>query len=342
MDIDLRCNESLAPYTTLKVGGEAEYFLCAKTESQLEDAVLYAQNNNMPITIIGGGSNILVADTGVPGLVVQLSLTGVTYTESDSHIFVKAAAGEMLDYVVSFCVEKGWWGLENLSHIPGTVGATPIQNVGAYGVEVADVISSVRVYDQETKTFLSLLPEDCAFGYRDSVFKHPAGSNYIVTEVTYKLQKSANPQIHYKDLASEFSPETNDLSAIREKIISIRSAKFPNWQETGTAGSFFKNPIIKKDEYKEIISKYPDLPSFSVDSEHVKIPLGYVLDKILNLKGEKVGYVGNYKNQALVLVAEKGATATAVTDYADSLKSRVSKELNIDIEWEVTRIPKLQ
>ena len=193
---------ALAPLTTLQVGGAAEAYVRVTDEQTLVAAVQYASDNQLPITILGGGSNVLIPDTGVSGLVIHNAMTEYSVEVSGDEVLVTAGAGETLDTLIEKTVAEGWWGLENLSHIPGSVGATPVQNVGAYGVEVADIIASVRVYDVLTNTFVTFSVTDCAFGYRDSLFKQTDGKRYIVTAVTYRLSKTAKPKLQYRDLTA--------------------------------------------------------------------------------------------------------------------------------------------
>lgn len=335
MNIVVTQSESLGRHTTLKAGGVSRYFTRVTNEAELLEALDFAAENSFPFKVLGGGSNVLVSDDGYAGLVIKIANQGIEVNESEDSVMMTVAAGEVFDDVVNFAVERGWWGIENLSLIPGTVGATPVQNVGAYGVEIKDVLESVKVYDTKEKKFLTLSNEDCSFSYRDSLFKQVPG-RYIIVSVVLRLSKIANPKISYKDLAARFSDSEPELKDIREAVIEIRSHKFPDWNKVGTAGSFFKNPFITVDKFEEIIKTYPELPKYDVGENMVKIPLGYVFDKILNLKGFKEGNVGTYEGQALVLVNYGGATATEIKSFAEALATQVKAKLGIDIEWEVT------
>ena len=327
----------LRRYTTFQIGGPAEFFAVAKSEEELTVLARVANERQLALTILGGGSNVLISDKGIKGLVVKNEITGISYEPDGETVLVTAGAGVVWDDLVSETVSKDLWGLENLSAIPGSVGATPIQNVGAYGVEVAELIKAVRVYDKEKKVFLDLTPDYCQFGYRDSMFKHEVGKKYIVIAVTYTLSEVAKPKLHYKDLAERFKGDFEpSLEEIREAVIEIRSRKFPNWHEVGTAGSFFKNPIIDSNHYAKLQEKYPDLPSFSADADKVKVPLGWILDKVLNLRGVREGNVGAYKGQALVIVNHGGATATEVDEFAKKIEQNVKAVADIDLTREVT------
>lgn len=334
----VRHNVSLAAYTTLHVGGNAEFFVAVTTEKELDEAVCYAQEHDLPITVLGGGSNVLISDEGVSGLVIHNQIEGVSQEVDGIEVKVTAGAGEVLDSLVSWSVSEGYWGLENLSHIPGSVGATPIQNVGAYGVEVKDVITAVKVYDTHLRKFVIFTNEECQFGYRDSYFKHEGKDRYIVSAVTYTLSTEKKPQLAYKDLTNRFSDAEPTLQDIRDAVIEIRSKKFPDWTQVGTAGSFFKNPILSKVQFDALQSRYPEMPSYVVDEHHVKIPLAWILDKVLGLRGEGQGSVGQYEGQALVLINNGAATADTIVTYAQQIVQKVYEVTGIEVQWEVTRL----
>lgn len=328
---------SLSKYTTLKVGGDAEYFTEVSNESELVSACKIALEKKLPVRILGGGSNILVSDTGVGGLVIHNLIRGIETDTDGDDVFLTVGAGETLDEFIETTVAEGFWGLENLSHIPGSVGATPVQNVGAYGVEVSDFIELVRVYDLSTQTFKTLKNSECHFGYRDSIFKHDSGSSYVVCSVTFKLSKKAYPKLDYKDLNGRFEGVVPSQTEIRNAIIEIRNKKFPDWHTVGTAGSFFKNPLIQKKQFNDLKKNYPDMPGFEQPGDMVKVPLGWILDKVLNLRGIKNGNVGTYEGQALVLINCGHATAVEITNVADEISKKVSEVLGVNIEWEVTK-----
>lgn len=330
-------NVTLAPYTTFGIGGPAEHFVAVTSEAELLMVVTEAKGAE--ITVLGGGSNVLVNDTGVKGLVIKNEIKGITSVMQGDQVLVTAGAGEDWDKLVSHTVSEGWWGLENLSAIPGSVGATPIQNVGAYGVEVANFIESVRVFDLTTGTFKELSNDKCSFGYRDSFFKTDLGRKMIVTSVTYRLSLIPVPKLHYKDLASRFGDATNVSQAeIRDAVITIRASKFPDWKKIGTAGSFFKNPIISKDQFDLLITRYPDLPGYPEIDGRIKVSLGWILDNVCGLKGKREGNVGLYEKQALVLVNFGGATAEEIKNFAAKIRDEVLQKTQIEIEMEVREI----
>lgn len=331
--------EPLAPHTTFNIGGPAEYFSSVTSEDELVERIKEANDRGLPITVLGGGSNVLIADEGIRGAVIKIALDGIEETDEGNTVHLAVGAGTVFDDVVAHTVARGYWGIENLSYIPGSMGATPIQNVGAYGVEIGERIESVRVYDTETASFASLPADACRFGYRDSIFKHPEGARYIVTGVTLRLSRTPARRITYRDLAARFGETEPTQQEIRDVLSSVRAEKFPDWRQIGTAGSFFKNPVITQAQYASLLVRYPDLPSFSVDEAHVKVPLGWVLDKIVGVRGTRDGSVGAYEGQALVIVNYGGATARDVEAFARRIETDVRALTGIAIEREVTRLP---
>ncbi len=332
--LNIKENISLRPYNTFKLGGEAEFFVVIKSEEELLTALSEAQSRQQPVTILGGGSNIIVPDTGIKGLVIKNEIGGIEYREEGDRVFVTVGSGVVWDDLVSETVSRNLWGMENLSSIPGTVGATPIQNVGAYGVEVSDLISELKVYDKEKKEFKIMSLIECEFSYRDSFFKTEAGKNFIIISVTFILSKVSSPKLDYKDLQEKFSGQNPSVSEVRDAVVEIRKNKFPNLKEVGTAGSFFKNPIISGAEYSELLAKYPNLPGFIQPSGEVKVSLGWILDKVCNLKGFQKGSVATYKNQSLVLVNYGDATTEELLNFAKEISDLVFEKTKIRIEIE--------
>ena len=334
--MDIQRDILLAQFTTLQIGGPADYFICVENTEDLIEAVTWGKNEDLPITIIGGGSNILVSDTGIRGLVIKNDIKGISYGKNNT---VTVGAGVAFDDLVLDSIEKNLWGLENLSHIPGSVGATPIQNVGAYGVEIKDLIEWVEILDLETLKIKQLSRKDCQFLYRDSIFKHDEGKNLAVIKIMLQLTKDGEPKLSYKDLKERFdSKSAPSLFEIRNAIIDIRSKKFPDWKKVGTAGSFFKNPIIPNAEFMKLREKYPGIPGFEQENGSVKVPLGWILDKVCNVRGYREGNVGTYEGQALVLINYGGATEKEIKKFASHIESLVKKETGVVIKWEVTAV----
>lgn len=332
-------NIALAPYTTFKIGGPAKFFCAAKSENELLEAVSFAKERKLKFFVLGGGSNILISDDGFNGLIVKNEIMGVKVIGGErgvSNIFrAEAGAGEIWDGFVAWSVGNNLYGLENLSSIPGTVGAAPVQNIGAYGSEVAEIVGSVRALDASNMVFADLSNEQCRFGYRDSVFKREKG-RYIITKVCFNLKRDGQVNIKYKDLNDYFSGQKiPTLKEVRDAVMKIRARKLPDWKEWGTAGSFFKNPVILPEEFRALRERYPGLPGFPEDDGKIKVSLGWVLDIICGAKGLCKGKVCVYEKQALVLVASSGATAEEVVALSRELMKRVKDRTNIEIEAEV-------
>ena len=327
----------LAPYTTLGIGGNAEYFTSVNTLEKLREAVLWAKKEKVSLTVIGGGSNVLIDDAGLRGLVIHLGIEDVHYANDEDTVLVTVGAGKELDVLIEELVEQDIWGLENLSSIPGSVGATPVQNVGAYGVEVGDVIASCTVYDTVEDTCVEFLHDECHFSYRNSYFKEPEAKRYIVVWVTFALSRQAHTKLSYNDLVRFFKTERRpSQKQIREAVQAIRSKKFPDWRKKGTAGSFFKNPVISQEAFTKLQQQYPTIPGFPIGTHEIKVPLGFVLDKILGMKGLRKGNVGLYEHQALVLVNHGNATADEVKIFVDDVVEEVYAKTGLNVEWEVT------
>lgn len=336
----MRLNEniSLAPYTTFKIGGPARFFCSVMSGPGLIEAVSLAHKEKLRILILGGGSNILISDKGFPGVVIKNEIMGKGIVPMGNGNFrLSVGAGEIWDEVVQTAVENGLYGIENLSAIPGTAGAAPIQNIGAYGSEIADSVISVKALDTKTMKYVELSKADCKFGYRDSIFKHRKG-RYIVVQIDLKLTKNGKVNVGYKDLKEYFAKQgikDPTLAQVRDAVIDIRWKKLPDWKLWGTAGSFFKNPIVSRSRFDKLKAQYPELPSYLEPDGRVKIPLGWVLDHICKVKGQMVGNVGSYENQALVFVTKPGATAAEVVARAKELMNLVEEKTGLKIEAEV-------
>ncbi|MES2967088.1 MAG: UDP-N-acetylmuramate dehydrogenase [Patescibacteria group bacterium] len=327
---------SLADWVSLKTGGPAHYFIEVTTIEALQEAVAFSNEKQLPFYVLGGGTNMLVSDAGYEGVIIKMNISGRAYNKvNDTSVALVVGAGESFDAVIEEVTSQSLWGLENLSHIPGTVGATPVQNVGAYGVEVSDIISHVTVYDVASKKIVELTKDECLFSYRHSLFKE--NKNYIIISVTFILSLVPTPKLSYADLQS-LTKEEQTPQRIREAVITIRSAKFPDWNVVGTAGSFFKNPIISPAQAKELIAKYPDIPTYMSEGGLVKVSLGYILDKICGLKGFTIGCVRLYEKQALVLVATKPSNTNDIKNFKKIISEKVFEKTFIQIEQEVTEI----
>jgi UDP-N-acetylmuramate dehydrogenase len=333
---DIKRNISLKKFTTFRIGGRADFFVSVKNIDELKEVLLYAKKKKLKVFILGGGSNIVFSDDGFKGLVIKIEIKGIISRNKKNNITeLEVGSGEVFDELVSFCVQQNLYGIENLSAIPGTVGAAPVQNIGAYGAEVKDTIEWVETINIKTFKIKRFTNKECNFKYRDSFFKTKKGKEYVITRVGFKLKKDGAPNLSYADLASYFNESDNPpLKAIRQAIVVVRSKKFPNLTEVGTAGSFFKNPILTNKEFKALQEKFPKVPSYHSDKRHVKVPLGYMLDK-LGWKGKEYKHVSTYKNQALIVVSNKNATRKQLEIFIKMIEEDVKTKTNIIIEKEV-------
>ncbi len=341
---------SLAGYTTLGIGGPARWFADAKSEADIVEAVEFARNRSLPLFVLGGGSNLLVADAGFPGLVLHIALRGLRCEEDGADTSFTAAAGEEWDSFVAATVADNCAGVECLSGIPGTVGGTPVQNVGAYGQEVSSTIARVRALDRTTLQWVELDNAACQFAYRSSLFNTTARQRYIVSEVTYRLRRGGAPLLDYKDLAQRFSQyETSalTLAAVREAVREIRHRKgmllVEGDPDCRSAGSFFKNPVISAARFAQLAEKFDGIPHYpagagATDAEFVKIPAAWLIEQAGFSKGATVDVVGDMvsisSRHTLALINRGGATAANLLALRDAIRSRVTAKFGIVLEQE--------
>jgi len=344
----IRENVTLAELTTLKIGGPARYFADVDDARDLPGLFQFARERGVPAFILGGGSNILMSDEGYPGLVIKLSTKNISLgkclnadgVESDNERLLFIDAGASWDEVVRTAVENNCWGIENLSLIPGTVGGAIVQNIGAYGAEVSEVVHSVDIFDKQTKEVKRLSNHDCHFGYRDSIFKND-GKNFIILSTTLKLSTVPKPNISYKDIATYFSSRGNahpTITEIREAIVHVRTEKFPKPGEYGTAGSFFKNPVVSTDLANKFLSKYPLAPHHDVGGGKIKLSAGWLIDHVLHMRGVRSGGVGCWDEQALVVVNYGTATSVELNKFVDEMQKKLFDETGIMLEPEVISV----
>lgn len=330
----MREHVPLEALTTLRVGGVARFVCECVTEEDVREAIAFATAEDLPWYVLGEGSNVLAPDAGYAGVIIRMLGADVRTEERDDRVLVTALAGIRWDALVTEAARLGLWGIENLAGIPGTVGASPVQNIGAYGMEVKDTIESVRILDTKDGALRTLAAAECDFGYRDSRFKRDA--SLVILSVTFALTRDGTPQVAYKDLANAAS-EGKDLStpgAIGNAVRAIRARKFPDLSVQGTAGSFFKNPVIDRAHFATLKESYAQMPGYET-IEGIKIPLAFVLDQVLGLRGHLHGNVSLFENQPLVLVTREGATADEVDAFADEIVRRVHEKTGIVIEREV-------
>lgn len=341
--LNIQENVDIKKYTTFRIGGIFRYFTLINNKEELSEAYDFAEENKVKVFILGGGSNIIFPDGLLNFLVLKINIFGFEIIKDVSdYTDIKICAGENWDNAVAQTVEMNLSGLESLSSIPGTVGATPVQNVGAYGSEVKDTIMEVEVFDIEKKIITILSNEDCKFSYRDSVFKNEYKGHYLITAVTYRLSKSSPEIPNYPGVKKYFiENQINNphLKEIREAIIFIRSEKLPNPEELPNVGSFFKNPIIEKNIVNKIKEKYPDVPVFQVKDSFIetdkklKIPAGWLIDQA-GLKGRSFGKISIYEKNALVLVNTENATREDLILAKNEIIKKVKEEFNITLEQE--------
>lgn len=297
---------------------------------------LFAKYGTESWYLLSGGNNILFTKDIEPLLITPCDQTIAILSESDDKVRVKVGAGVEWDDLVAWSVERGLWGIENLSLIPGKAGAAPVQNIGAYGVEAKDVIRSVDMYFVEGGNFVTLAAEHCDFGYRESVFKHSLKGRVVITAIEIELSKVANPRLGYGDVVREVEARGGaTLNNIRDAICSIRRSKLPDTAVLGNAGSFFKNPIVEREVAERLLAEYHDMPHYpAAEEEKVKLAAGWLIDKA-GLKGYREGNVGVHERQALVLVNLGGATGGEVIAFAHKVVAKVYDKFGIEISPEV-------
>ncbi|MFA6430412.1 MAG: UDP-N-acetylmuramate dehydrogenase [Candidatus Paceibacterota bacterium] len=324
----------LSDYSTFRAGGDARFFCDISSVEDLKESIDFAQRNNLKFMILGGGSNILFDDLGFNGLIIKNNILGIKKeSENNESIIFSFGSGEILDDAINFIVENNFSLSENLSGIPGTIGGAVFQNAGAYGVEAKDIVISVEVYDTNTQEIFLIPKEKCNFLYRQSIFKK--NKNLIITKVYLKLNKNFIPNLEYTGLKDIKNTSAKD---IREGILNIRKERLPDWKKLGTAGCFFKNPIITEDKYLEISKVYKDIPKFKAEEGFVKISLGYVIEKICDLKEFKIGDVGLYKKHSLTVINFKNAKSSEIKSFVKVIEEKVFEKIGIKIEREVEEI----
>ncbi|MDQ3018270.1 MAG: UDP-N-acetylmuramate dehydrogenase [bacterium] len=281
-------NVLLAPYTTFKIGGPAIFFVYAQTDEEIIATVEHASDLNVPLLVFGGGSNVLVSDLGFKGLAMRIETIGMDIEETtDEYVILKVASGEVWDDVVRFTVEQEWYGIENLSHIPGFMGGFAVQNVGAYGQEASQTVTKVEAYDTKEQKVVILSADNCQFGYRSSIFNTTNKGRYIILHTYLKLQKNGAVNLSYSDLRKYFSEGIPSIAQVRNAVITIRDTKFPfpDTPTTGNAGSFFNAPIIADEAFTKLTQQVKE--SFGIDSQ---ARLASMQDRLKVLQGYKVPY----------------------------------------------------
>lgn len=335
--MNFQSNVSLKPYNTFGIEATSKYFTEVNNLNEIIELInqpLFKKENNL---IIGGGSNILLTKD-VDGIVIKNNIKGITITENtDEYSIVKSGSGENWHQFVLHCINQNLAGLENLSLIPGCVGASPMQNIGAYGVEIKDVFHELEAIHKQTGEIIKLNAKDCEFGYRESVFKNRYKNQFIIYSVSFKLSKKPNFHIEYGAIKQELEKmKVSELSikAISQAVINIRQSKLPNPTEIGNAGSFFKNPEINSEKHSELKAKFPDLISYPLENQNYKLAAGWLIEQC-GLKGYRIGDAGVHKLQSLVLVNYGKATGTDIYNLSSLVLEKVKNKFDVDLEREV-------
>ena len=331
--MQIQQNVSLKPFNSFGIDTAAEYYTPLTSEGQLAEIT----DSKLAKRVVGGGSNILLTKP-VAGLVVHNQLKGIDIVEeNDEHVWLEVKAGEVWHDLVMYSINKGWSGLENLSLIPGCVGASPMQNIGAYGVEVKETIDQVMAWHWQDKDFIILKNEDCRFGYRDSIFKHELKDKTLITSVTFKLNKIHCLNTSYGAIQQQLETmgvTEPDIKSVSNAVIAIRSSKLPDPRKIGNAGSFFKNPTIEKSLYEQLLVTYPALPSYPVADGMIKIPAGWLIEQA-GWKGVREGGAGVHEKQALVLVNYGQAKGADIWNLSEHILQSIKEKFGIELEREV-------
>ncbi len=334
--LQIQENISLKPYNSFGIDVKAKFFAEIFSEDELRSLFQDELVETQKLLVIGGGSNVLFTQD-FDGLVIKISIKGIQSKVIDDSVFVTAGAGEVWNDFVNYSVEHHFAGVENLSLIPGTVGASPIQNIGAYGVELKDVFESCTAFEIKTGEIKTFTYNDCHFGYRESIFKRAFKGQYIITSVTFCLSSEAKINTSYGAIETELlnrgiqNPDIADVSAA---VSHIRVSKLPDPSTIGNAGSFFKNPVIEKHEFADVVAKHPDVVHYPTADGKIKLAAGWLIEQC-GWKGKVVGQTGTWKNQALVLVNHGRATGAEVYDFSEQIIDSVKSTFGVTLEREV-------
>jgi UDP-N-acetylmuramate dehydrogenase len=338
-------NVLLANFTTLGIGGAAKFFIEAPTAERLAAAVIWAQSRDLPLFILGGGSNVVIADEGFAGLVIRLAICGIQAHIENHQAIVKAGAGTEWDAFVATCVANHWAGVECLSGIPGRVGATPIQNVGAYGQEVAETIVAVEAFDTQTNSLIEMKASECEFAYRSSRFKVQDRNRFIVTNVTYDLTVNGKPAIRYADLQKYFAEQiisSPSLAEVRQAVIAIRRRKAmvvdADDMDSHSVGSFFVNPVVTAEEFERLKQQagktfvnIEEMPVFTASNQRLKLSAAWLIEQAGIRRGFVYGNVGTSSKHALAIINRGGGTAREVFELCEIIKARVLEKFAVTL-----------
>jgi UDP-N-acetylmuramate dehydrogenase len=339
--LDIQKNIDLTQYTSLKIGAQADYFAVLKAESDLLEAIDFAKDKGLDIFILGGGSNLLISQP-VKALVLKNEIKGIeVIKEDDEHVWLQGKSGELWSAFVYFAVKRSWGGIENLFYVPGTLGAAPIQNIGAYGVELKDTFFELLALDLKTGEKKVFDIQDCEFGYRQSVFKGKYRNRYFVLSVTLKLNKHPQFKLDYGDIKASLlnkGIESPTLEELAQTIQEIRDSKLPNPATLPNAGSFFKNPEIEEDQFEILKTKFPEIKFFPGSKTGlIKVPAGWLIEQA-GFKGKRFGDLAMYEKQALILVNYGNASASEALEHITRVQVGVKEKFGVNLEPEVNII----
>ena len=327
---------NLIEHNTFGINATCRRFVEFDNEEEVTPFLCSLTDNDLPLLILGAGSNLLLTkDFG--GTVLHSAIKGVESKCDNGFVYLTCGSGETWDDIVALCIDHGWHGMENLSHIPGEVGASAVQNIGAYGVEVKDLIWSIDAIEVSTGLRVVIPRSECEYAYRDSRFKHDWKNQFFITAVTYRLSETFNPTLEYGNIKQQLHAkgvENPTARQLREAVIDIRNEKLPDPKVTGNAGSFFVNPVVDREQYLKLVAAYPDMPHYYVDENHEKIPAGWLIDKC-GWKGRSLGNAGVHDKQALVLVNKGGASGQEVLKLCEAIREDVLGKFGIKIYTEV-------
>lgn len=339
--MDIHTNIPLKNFTTMRLGGAARFMGEVFTRDDITQIYRAAQQQQLPVFVMGGGSNIIVGDSGFNGIVVRMRIAGFEVTAEDAHsTTIKIGAGENWDEVVKRTVDMHLTGIEAMSAIPGTAGAAPVQNVGAYGQEIADTLVSLEAYDTTTDQFVALTNTDCGFSYRHSIFRGEAKGRYVITSITLQLTKNAPSPPFYEALQRYFDEHETPFftpQTVRDAVTAIRKDKLPDPAERPNAGSFFKNAIVEEWLLNELKQNYPDMPSYNLGNKTYKVPTGWLIEQT-GKKGELINGMRVHDKNCLVLINESAGSYNDLAAARDVIIGAVRDQFRIQIEQEPLEI----
>lgn len=326
---------SLKDYSAIRIGGDGK-MVTVSTLKELVEVLMYAEKEKLRVHVMGEGTNTFFGGTVDGILFIGMNIKGISYEEKEDTVFLTAYAGEIWDTTVELSVKKHLWGIENLSYIPGTVGAAPIQNIGAYGVELADTVVSLQAIDTRTNNLVEITKDACHFGYRDSLFKHEKGQ-YIIVSITLSLSYTPKPVLTYKPLDVLVGKENLTVEEVRELVVATRTAKLPDYKVYPNVGSFFKNPVVGSAKAEGLRTLYPEMPLIEVQ-KGFKIPAAWLIEHVAEAKGKRVGDIGTWPNQPLVIVNYGNAEAEELFAFSDEITRIIKEKTGIILDREVNYV----